>query len=182
VPDEGRWRPGFGAVAAIYAVGLLSWRVANHGPPHAAGVAIAVYAAGLLLGPSVVYAVLRRGGSRVGRAASVALGIPLLWLVKELVRVSAVHPPAESLYYALNPVAVGVYCAAVVPMALVEVEFRWRSEGPSRREAVRGWPAWVLGAFVLLAATAAAVGYDNGGREIFYAYVALYRVLFSSGS
>lgn len=173
-------RPGHATVFAIYAVGLGSWWTSNHAPPGVASAAVAVYAASLLVGPSAVFAVLRRGGSRAGRAAAAALGIPLLWLAKELVRVTAVHPLAESLYYALNPVAVGVYCAALVPMALVETELR-RREGATLRERLRGWPGRVLWAFALLAVAAVVVGHDNGGREIFYGYVALYRLLFSGG-
>jgi hypothetical protein len=164
-------------VVAVYGAGLLSWALYNGAPASVANTVIVVYAACLLVGPSLVYAVLRRGGSRMRHAAAAGLGLPLLWLFKELVRVTAVHPFLESLYYALNPVSVGVFSAALVPMALVEVERR-RREG---RLHLEGWPGIVLGVFVLLAVTAAVVGYDNGGREIFYAYVALYRILFVGG-
>jgi hypothetical protein len=139
---------------------------------------IVLYAVCLLAGPCLTYAALRRTDGDAGRAAAFALGIPLLWLAKELHRVTGVHPPLESLYYALNPVSVGVFGAAVVPMALVEVARR-RGRGVRR---LAGWPGVTLGVFVALAVAAAIVGHDNGGREIFYGYVALYRWLFAGGS
>jgi len=47
----------------------------------------------------------------------------------------------------------------------------------ARHTRARG-PLAVLAAVAALAAAAAWVGHDNGGREIFYAYVALHGRLF----
>jgi hypothetical protein len=173
---EGRGRAA--GVVAVYGLGVLSWWLYQHRSPAVAGRVIVVYTACLLAGPCLIYAALRRRDGGAGRAAAFALGVPLLWLAKELYRVTGVHPPLESLYYALNPISVGVFCAALVPMALVEVA---RRPGPGARR-LAGWPGVTLGVFAALAVGAAAVGHDNGGREIFYGYVALYRWLFAGGA
>jgi hypothetical protein len=163
-------------VAAVFALGSGAWLVYQHGAPRVAERALFVYAGCLLLGPSLAYGLLRRGGSAPGPSAAIALAIPGLWLAKELWRVSAVHPLAESLYYALNPISLGVLCAAAVPMALVEIGMRRRREGAWRPG---GWPGATLAGFALLAGAAAAIGHDSGGRDIFYTYLALYRTLFA---
>jgi len=162
----------------VFALGVCAWLLYQHGSPEVADRVIFAYAAVLLVGPGLVYAVLRCDGASSRRSALVALGIPGLWLAKELWRTSAVHPLAETLYYALNPIALGVYSAALVPMALVEVGLRRRCEGVWRPG---GWPGAVLAAFALLAAAAAAVGANSGGRQIFYDYVAVYRAIFAGG-
>jgi hypothetical protein len=175
---EARAGAARGVVLAVYGLGVSSWWLYQHGSPVLAHRIFALYAGCLVVGPALAYAALRHGGSGAGTAALCALGVPVLWLAKELHRVTAVHPLLESLYYALNPVSVGVFGAAAVPMALVEIGWRRRRLGRWRPA---GWPGVVLAAFALLAVVAGVVGHDSGGREIFYAYVAFYRVLFGGG-
>jgi hypothetical protein len=87
--------------------------------------------------------------------------------------VTAVFSPAEALYYALNPLSLGVFCAAGVQMAVAEL---WlRAPGERLRPL---WPTALLGGVALLAFGAWLVGGDSGGRDIFYGYIAVYRVLF----
>lgn len=158
----------------VVAVAVASWLAYQLMPPPVADVVIWPYAACLVLGAALVYPAVRRHGTSAGAAASAALVVPALWLAKELHRVSAVYPPAQTAYYALNPLSLGVFCAAGVEMALAELLV-----GPRGRRALAGWPGAVLAGVALLAIAAAWVGHDSGGRDIFYDYVALYRKLFS---
>jgi hypothetical protein len=175
MPERGRG-PGRAVVPAVYGLAVGSWWLYNHASAAVANRVIFVYAACLLAGPGIVYAVLRRADASSRRSALWALGVPMLWLAKEIHRVSAVHPFLESLYYGLNPFSLGVFCAAAVPTALIEIGLRRRRAGAWR---LGGWPGVTLAIFVLLAAAAAAVGHGSGGREIFYAYVRLHRFLFA---
>lgn len=163
----------------VYASGALCWWLYNHTQPPMADAMGVAYAAYLLAGPSVIYVAARRAGAPARRSLLLTLGVPLLWLAKELWRVTAVHPVAEALYYALNPVSLGVFSVALVPAAAIEIGLRRRRTGAWRPG---GWPGLTLAAFVLLAASAAVAGHGNGGRELFYAYIRLYRFLFAGGS
>jgi hypothetical protein len=173
----GRPRRARAVVVGVFMLGSGAWLLYQHGTPALAERVLFVYAGCLLLGPSLVYGILRGAGSSPGRSTAIALAVPVLWLAKELWRVSAAHPWLEALYYALNPISLGVFCAAGVPMALLEIALRRWREGAWR---LGGWPGATLAGFLLLAGAAAAVGRDSGGRDIFYAYVALYRVLFAA--
>jgi len=161
---EGGWRAPLG----LLALAAASFAVYQTAPRTLAELAILPYAACLVLGASFVYPWLRRRGASAGRCVAASLLVPGAWLVKEAVRVSAVFGPGETLYYAFNPISLGVLGAAAFQMAGWEL-----AVGSARR-----------GPFVTLAAllgSAVAVGIatgDSGGRDFFYGYIAVYRKLF----
>jgi len=164
------------AALAIFALTIALWVAYNAAPPRVAEVVIFGYAAGLLLGPIVSYCLARRVAS-ARRALAFGLAIPAFWLVKEMARVSAVFSVPETLFYSLSPVSLGILSAALVPIAVAEILFRRRSEGRWR---LGGAPGVVLGVFTVLAVGSAVVGYGSGGNEIFFRYIALYRILFGA--
>ncbi len=161
------------AVAALVpAVAVGSCSLYEAGPPAVANAAFLPYAALLLLAPALVHPWLRSHGVAVAPAAAASLSLAVGWLAKELWAVSAVYPIAETLFFALNPVPLGLLLASTFQIAVAELWIRSRSGAPRRG------PAAVVGAILLLGALVAVAARGSGGREIFYAYVALHAHLF----
>lgn len=160
------------APALLLGVAVASCAVYDAAPPAVADVAILPYAACLVLAPAFLYPWLSRRGAGAGVAAAGSLLLFAAWLAKELWQVSAAHPPLESLFYALDPVCLGLLAAGVLQMALAELVLRRRRGAPARGPALLAAAILLLGAGVGLAAR------GSGGREIFYAYVALCARLF----
>ena len=161
---EGGWRRPL----ALLAVAAASFALYRTAPRAVAEAAIVSYAACLVLGASWVYPRLRRDGASIRAAVAASLLLPVAWLLKEALRVTAVFTPAETLYYALNPISLGVFTAAACQMAAWEL-----AVGSARRG-----PLLVLGVVLAAAGILALMAADSGGREIFYGYIAGYRLLF----
>jgi hypothetical protein len=156
----------------LLGVAVASCAVYDRAPPAVANFAILPYATCLVLAPALLYPWLRRRGAGKGTAAAGSLVMLAAWLAKELWQVSAAFPPLDSLFYALNPVCLGLLVAALLQMALAELVLRWRRGAPARG------PALLAAAILLLASGVGLAARGSGGREIFYAYVALYARLF----
>jgi hypothetical protein len=170
----GHWR----VPALLLCVAATSFLLYNAASPSIANVAIFPYAASLVLGPSLVYAWLRRDGASIRAAVCAALVLPFLWLVKEGYRVTAVFSVGEAVYYAFNPLSLGLFTAAAFQMASAELLLRRARRG--RWELATG-PALTLLAIVSAVAVFAILARESGGREVFYAYITLYRHLFGEG-
>jgi hypothetical protein len=166
------------APALVLAVTVTSFTLYNNAPPAAANRLIVPYLGSLVLGPSLVYPWSRWRGAGAGRAALAALLVPFLWLVKEVHRVSEVFSLGEGLYYALNPLALGLFAAAALQMALTEL--LWRRARLRRWDLVSA-PGLTLAAILLLAGSFAMATRGSGARAVFYAYIAVYRRLFGDG-
>jgi hypothetical protein len=167
-------------LAPTVAIGIavFSWTLYSHAGSSVANAAFFPYAAILLLGPGVVYTCVRRGGETPRTALGFALAIPALWYAKEFYRLTGVFSVGEALYYALSPISLGVFGAAALQVALAELlELRRRS---GRWQPARA-PLLTLGVIAALGLGAAIVGHDSGGRDVFYGYIALYRILFPAG-
>ena len=163
---EGTWR----TPAAVLALAAASFVVYQTAPRALAELAIVPYAACLVFGASYVYPRMRARGARAGACIAGSLLLPAVWLVKEGVRVSAVFGPGETLYYALNPISLGVFAAAAFQMAAWELVV-----GTARTT-----PALVLGGLIAAAVAVGIATGDSGGRDFFYGYIAVYRALFGS--
>jgi hypothetical protein len=160
------------AVTAIAAGSFAAYQVA---PPAVAGVAGVVYAISLMLGPALIYPWSRRHGLSPGYSIAAALVVPALWLGKECWAVGAIFGVVCALYYAANPLALGVLVAAALQMALAEVLLRRATAG--RWQLVNGAGPTLAGIALLAGGYAlAAARYDH--TIIFWAYIALYRRLF----
>jgi hypothetical protein len=166
------------APALVLGVAATSFALYQTAPPAVANVVIFPYAASLVLGASLVYPWLRGAGASGSRAVAASLLVPVLWLLKEGYRVTAVFSVGEAVYYAFNPISLGLFTAAAVQMALAELLLRRARSG--RFEWASG-PAAVLAAILALGLVFAVAARGSGGREIFYAYIALYRHLFGDG-
>jgi hypothetical protein len=163
------------APAALVALAVASLAAYQIAPPAAANVAGVVYAASLVLGPSLVYPWARRGGLAPSGAVAAALAVPLLWLAKECWAVGRVFGIGEALYYAFNPLAVGILVAAALQMAVAELLLR-RIDGG--RWQLANAAGLVVAGIALLAAAYGVAAARSDATIIFWAYIALYRRLF----
>lgn len=175
--DARSWRAALGPAAAVVVATAAGFAATRFAPSAVATWTAVPYALVLALGPGFAYAAARSAGASAGWATAAGLAAPLLWLAKEMHRVAAVFGPAETLFYAFNPLSAGVFVFAGLQMAVVELALRRRRTG--RWRLVSG-PGAVVAGVATLAALAFAFGRGNGGREIFYGYVALYRWLFGA--
>ncbi|MGI9592100.1 MAG: hypothetical protein ACR2P8_12080 [Myxococcota bacterium] len=165
MPERG-WR----APLALLALAAASFALYQTAPRAIAELAILPYATCLVFGASFVYPRLRLRGATAGASIAASLLLPCVWLLKEAARVSAVFGPGETLFYAFNPISLGVFAAAAFQMAGWEL-----AVGRARRT-----PTLVLAGLVGAAAAVWIATGDSGGRDLFYGYIAAYRALFGS--
>jgi hypothetical protein len=158
----------------LTALGVASFAVYAVAPGRIADRAAVPYALALGLAPALAWAWMRACGARAGEAAWGAGLLPGLWLAKELWRTSGVYPLAETLFFLLNPVCLGVVGLAVFEASAAEWAWaRWRG----RRAPTAAVLPVVAG---LLVAAAAGLAGGDRLRALFYAYVDLHRALFGS--
>lgn len=168
-------RPPFPAalviVLAVWAVSLALYDLA---PASVAAVAIVPYCVSLVLGPSFVYPTMRRRGSGVALSTVAAAAVPALWMAKECWEMSRVYTVGEALYYALNPIALGLYWAIAVQISVTELLLQRRS----RRRVLRNGAGLTLGVAGVVAAAVVLVMYTYDPTVIFWTYVGIHRWLF----
>lgn len=161
--------------AAMLVIVWLGLLVLTDGPPAVATVAMVPYALLLLLGASLLYPLACRGGLRGLAAVGAALSIPALWIAKECWAMSRIYEPGEALYYAVNPIALGLVSAAAAQIAVADLLLARRRTGRwvPRRAAVATLLAITIAALTTLLALR--------GRDptaVFWSYVSLHRDLF----
>lgn len=161
--------------SVLLAIAVTSFAGYNATVPAMANLIVFAYAASLALGASLVYPWMRSLGASPSRSALGSLVVPVVWLLKECYSFSAAFSPAETLYYALNPLSLAVFSLSAVQMAGCELLLRWfrgrRGEVDSIRTA-RPLVIIALGlAFILWAS-------GNDGRSAFYPFIRVYVFLF----
>ena len=147
----------------------------NTSPPAVANVAAIPYAISLACGPLLVYPWLRRRRISARKATAAALGVPVLWLVKECYNAGTVFGFRETIYYAFNPIALGLFAWAALQLAAAEIVIQRLETGRWRFASGAGA---VLLVVALLGALYIPIARRHGVTAIFYAYIALYRYLF----
>ena len=161
--------------ALVLALAAATWWLFNHSPRSVAERVIAVYAASLVLGPSVVYPWMRSWGAGGRLAALGSLVTPLAWLLKEGHRITGSFTVGEAFYYALNPLAQGLYAGIALQLALWEIALRRTRSGCWR---IAGAPAAALCTVAVYAGICWWVAKSWGAAQIFYSYVDLHGWLF----
>jgi GNAT superfamily N-acetyltransferase len=169
-------RHGFPAAPAIVlAVWAISLALYDLAPPLVGTIAIIPYGATLVLGASFVYPSMRRRGNGVALSTVAATLVPALWMAKECWAMSRMYTVGEALYYALNPIALGLYWAIAVQISVAELLLQRRHR--------RRWALW-SGAGLTLAVAGAAtvfvavVAHTHDATVIFWTYVDIDRWLF----
>ena len=140
-----------------------------------ADLGLALYAGGIVLGPPLAFAWQRARGGRGSTAALAAAAIPAAWMAKECYETALVFGAAPALYYAFNPIHVGLVSWEAVSLAAVELVLRRRRAG---RWIAGGVPGAVCAGFLLLALTTAVFIRLRGALGVFDLYLAGFRWLF----
>jgi|GEM_PF-4739433 len=154
-----------------------SWWLFNHSSRAVAERVIALYAASLVLGPSLVYPWMRARGASGRGALLGSLLVPVAWLIKEGYRITASFTVAEAFYYALNPLAQGLFAGVALQLALWEIALRRKRTGRWRLD---GAPGMALCSVALYAGLLRWVASTWGPAQIFYSYVALHPRIFGA--
>jgi hypothetical protein len=159
---------------AVAATAVVTY---NHAPPAVADVVIYVYAFTLVAGPACVWLWLRGHGAAAAPALAGSLLVPIVWIIKECLAVGQIFSRGEALYYAFNPLALGVLAAVALQLALAELVLR---RVRTRRWQISGAPVLVLAVLLLLGVAYAIAAQTYGVTAAHYAYLAGYRVLFGN--
>lgn len=156
-----------------------AWRIGNDGIHQ-----LAAYLAGVILfvsigfGPLYIYPrAFFRGATCLERVLA-CLVTPMIWTLKEVVRVSEFFSWAEALYYGLNPLFLGCLCAAAAQMGFCEMACR-RLRNRYRPEPLPVvTPAALIAALAGLAGLGVILGWGMGVHS-FYMYQEGYKGLFT---
>ncbi len=145
---------------------------------------VTAYIAGLVLfasigfGPLYVYPTAFFRGASARERILASLVTPVVWDVKEILRVSEYFTWGESLYYGLNTIFLMCLCAAAVQMGVCEMVCRWIRN----RQASDRVPVVVPAALIAVVLGFAGVGalfLWGGGVHAFYLYQEGYKALFT---
>lgn len=178
MPDAvARPREEWGLPLLLAGITSLGFAAYNSAPPAIANFVVFLYAGSLVLGPSIVYPRLRRAGSPVERAVAGAIFVPLLWILKECFAMWRIFGLGETLYYAFNPLALGLFFAAAFQMAACELILRrsWH-----RHWDLRSGAGMTLLLLLATAGSYALVAWREDPSFIFWLYIEIYRHLFGA--
>ena len=156
----------------------LAWQIDNHDIHQAVA-----FVAGILMflsigfGTLFIYPVGYFRGAGVGERILACLATPVLWDLKEMLRVSEFFTPAESLYYGLNPTFILTVIGTFAQMGLCEILCRralWR-RGETQVKVVSALPltSILLGIMALVVMLA-----WGRGVHVFYLYMEGYKAIF----
>ena len=164
-----------GASALVYDA---SWRI-DHGPLRSA----VAFFSGILLwvsiahGTLLVYPMARLRGAGLGERMATCLAAPVIWNIKEIMRVSEFFTAGESVYYGLNSLFLLAVIGAFAQMGLCELLCRWRLRSAGQWHGrVATWPP----VMAILAGLSALflMSFWGEGVHWFYMYMQGYKALF----
>jgi len=125
----------------------------------------------------VVWGLLRSRGAPRWALVLAVLSAPLAYTAVQSVRAQEFFPPAQALYYGVNPLFVASLGLQVACAALAEGVWRmWGRRAGADRGRPVAWPIVVAG-LAGVAITFVSVGWD-GGVHWFYVYQQGYKALF----
>lgn len=159
---------------------LTAWCLAfayEAAPRSIAEVLLPIFGGALLFAPTLLYPTLRLRGATARWSAIASLTLLATWLAKECYQVARVFTPGEGAYYALNPLMHGIYSLIATQLAVWELVVR-RKRGKS--PILSGWPVYTLGAIATFWSAVAFANRNNDATAIHYAYIELYRRLFTN--
>ena len=129
-------------------------------------------------GPLYVYPrAFFRGAGPMERILA-SLVTPVVWNVKEVLRVSEHFTWGESLYYGLNPIFLLCLCVGAVQMGLCEIACRWLLNRRASEPVAVLTPAPLVSVLLGLAGTGVLFAWE-GGVHWFYIYQEGYKALFT---
>ncbi len=128
-------------------------------------------------GPTVIYYAGRSRGAGVPVLVAACLVTPVVWNVKEIVRVSVNFTLAESLYFGLNTVFLLMVCGAIGQMGICEIVYRLRDR-PADTTPAAVFTRGPVGAILLALASVFVFLIWGGGTHAFYVFMEGYKLIF----
>jgi hypothetical protein len=157
----------------------LSWQI-SHPTLRAifALVSSAVLFISIGFGAVYIYPVAYFRGAGIGERIIACLITPIIWNIKEMVRVSEFFTVGETLYYGLNTVFILSIFGAFGLMGLCELICRWRA-GKRGGESIRILSAAPIVSMIMGLAALYVCLLWGMGVHFFYIYIQGYRMLFT---
>ena len=158
----------------------LAWRMdtGNALRPFVTFMSAAVLFASIGFGTFVIYPTAFFRGANAGERIIACLVTPLVWNVKELVRVSEFFTVGETLYYGLNTAFLLSVFGALGQMGLCELICRWRlgKKGEEPVKVVSAAPVVAIAVGLVALYLCLIWGL---GVHFFYIYIEGYRAIFA---
>ncbi|MEA3221934.1 MAG: hypothetical protein U9P49_02055 [Thermodesulfobacteriota bacterium] len=169
-------------VLAIMIISLLvywnSWRIDSVGAHRiVANIAAVVLFVSIGFGSLLVYPMAYFRGANAGERIFASLITPIIWLIKESIRVSVFYTFAETLYYGLNPLYLAVFIGPFGLMGICELVCRSIIKKRSDTSIRVITPLPVAAIFAALVALYVFLIW-GGGVHWFYIYMEGYKALF----
>ena len=129
-------------------------------------------------GTLLVYPIAFSRNAGPAERVAACLITPILWDLKEIIRVTEFFTLGESIYYGFNPVFLGLVAATLFQMGFMEALCRWRTRwgGSNIRSVV--WPAPAVTMFLGLSGVFLFLAWGVGVHW-FYIYQEGYKALFT---
>ena len=165
----------------MVATGLIyknSWLIPHDGIRQYFASVIAVpFFLSIGFGTLVVYPMAFFRGASTSERIMTSLFTPMVWILKEIVRVTAFFPLGESIYFGLNQLFLLTIVGAFAQMGLCEVICRWRLKKQGQ-EQMRLFSATAI-ACILFGVVGIYVLFIWGwGTGFFYIYMEGYKAIF----
>ena len=129
-------------------------------------------------GPFIVYPMAFSRNAGPAERVTPCLITPILWDLKEVIRVTEFFTTGESIYYGFNPLFLGLMAASLFQMGLMEALCRWRTRWGGSDMGKVVWPAPAVAMFLGLAGVFVFLVWGMG-VHCFYIYQEGYKVLFT---
>jgi hypothetical protein len=138
------------------------------------------YFLAVAFGPAYVFGVTTLRGVRLPARVLAAYVNPLIWMTKEVLRLTESHPLAEALYWYCNPLNIWLVSLAVLEMAVATLFARrmLRRRGKEIRVVT---PAPVVIALASLVFVISVYAWGKG-ENVYVMFLEGYRHLFGAGS
>jgi hypothetical protein len=135
----------------------------------------------IVLSSVLVYSVMYTRGASATERILWSCIVPVVWILKEIWRVSVFFSASESFYYALSPSPLGLLFSQIGFLCLGEIFWRWRDKKSGKAiriftaGPVAGLVFWLVTVYFMLLWGSSG---DTPGSKWFYLYMEGYKALF----
>ena len=155
-----------------------SWRIPNDGLRQVVATISAVpFFFSIGFGAMIVYPMSVSRGATTAERMLASLVTPMVWILKEIIRVNEFFTIGESIYFGLNQLFLLTIVGAFAQMGLCEVFCRWRWNKWGEEQVPMFSPTAVV--CILLGIVGTYILFIWGwGTGFFYIYMELYKAIF----
>lgn len=165
-------------MALSFIVYWSAWRIDSYAlHRYVSHISAAVLFISIGFGPLLIYPVAYFRGAGAGERIYASLIPPVIWFVKELIRVSEFFTPGETLYFIFNPLNIMIFIGAFGLMGLSELLCR---KSMKKRTGQPEKVITFLPVFAMFMAIVCLYVFMiwGGGVHMFYIYMEGYKALF----